>query len=181
MSFLNAMASFSQRLPPELWLDIVLYLSIPDIHAFQRAFKPFDALVRLNESFIYRGAAIQHGFASNAVSDIQEVTTSRKRRFDWLSGVRTWLHYCACGRLRAFRLFINAPRQATYGDSKKLVSERPCCPLYSLGLRSSPTPNQDRRRGGEYNHDSRAGYDHGALRHVDANKTCLSVPYISRP
>lgn len=104
------MTSFSRRLPPELWLEIVSHLSIPDIHAFQRVYKLSDTLIRLNESLIYRGAAIHHGFAPNAVSDIQEVTTNIQRKFDWLSGVKTWLHYCAFARLGAFHLFIDALR-----------------------------------------------------------------------
>jgi len=123
------MASFSRRLPPELWLDIVSYLSIPDIHALQRVFKLFDTLIRLNEPLIYKRAAIHHGFAPDAVSDIQEVTANRMRRFDWLSGVKTWLHYCAFARLNAFYLLIDMPRHATCGRSKELVSERPYCPL----------------------------------------------------
>jgi len=123
------MASFYQPLPPELWLDIVSYLSIPDIHTFQRVSKLFDTLIRLNQSLVYKAAAIHHGFAQTAVQDVQDVTVHRKRRFDWLSGVETWLHYCAFAGLDAFHLFNDAPRQATCGHSKKLVSERPYCPL----------------------------------------------------
>lgn len=107
---LNSMAPFSRRLPPELWLDIVSYLSIPDIHAFQRVSKLSDTLIRLNESLVYKGAAIHHGFAPNAVPDIHEAVTNRKRKFDWLSGVKTWLHYCAFVRLSALHLFTDGLR-----------------------------------------------------------------------
>ena len=143
---LNSMALFSQRLPPELWINIVSYLYIPDIHALQGVSKLFDTLIRLNESPIYRGAATRHGFASHAVSDIQAVIATRKCRFDWLSGVRTWLHYCVFAVVNTFHLFIDAPRQTTCGHSKELVCERPFCPLRSLGLCCSSASNQDRRR-----------------------------------
>jgi hypothetical protein len=150
----DSMASFCQRLPPELWLHIVSYLSIPDIHVLQRVSKLFNTLMCLNESSIYRAAAIHHGFAPAAVPDIQTVTTHRKRKFDWLSGVKTWLHYCAFAGLDALHLFIDAPRQATYGHSKKLVSERSCCPLCGLRFWCSSTSNQGRRRGGHCNRNS---------------------------
>ena len=148
------MASFCQRLPPELWLHIVSYLSITNIHAFQRVSKLFNTLICLNESFVYKAAAIHHGFAPAAVPDIQTVTTHRKRKFDWLSGVETWLHYCAFASLDAFRLFIDGSRQAAYGHSKKLVSERTCCSLCSLRFWCSSASNQDRRRGGHDNRNS---------------------------
>ncbi len=111
----DSMASFCQRLPPELWLHIVSYLSILDIHAFQRISKLFNTLISLNESLIYKAAAIHHGFAPAVVPDLQTVTTHRKRKFDWLSGVKTWLHYCAFASLDVLHLFIHAPRQAACG------------------------------------------------------------------
>ena len=172
------MASFCERLPPELWLHILSYLSIPDIHTFQRVFKLFNTLICLNESLIYKAAAIHHGFAPAAVPDIQTVTTARKRRFNWLDGVKTWLHYCAFASLNVFHLFIRAPRQATYERSKKLVSKRPYCPLCGLWFRCSSAPNQDRRRGGHYDRNSRAGYALGKLHHVGTNAIYINASYI---
>lgn len=173
------MASFCQRLPPELWLHILSYLSISDIHAFQRVFKLFNTLICQNESLVYKTAAIHHGFAPAAVPDIQTVMTHRKRKFDWLSGVKTWLDYCAFASLDAFHLFIHAPRQATYGHSKKLVSERPCGPLCGLRVRCSSAPNQDRRRGRRYNRNSRAWYALGKLHHAGTDTTYISASYVS--
>lgn len=114
-------------LPSELTLAVISHLRIPEFHTFQRLSKAYNAFFQLNESYIYRNAAIRHNFISDSDSSTlrynsesnsnskldtpkgadSKANSSLKDAVDeWnnlrkgsMAGVATWKDFCTCLKL----------------------------------------------------------------------------------
>jgi len=80
-------------LPAEAILEILSYLPVQTLRAFQLVSRDWESFIRTNESFVYKKAAFIHRFlpSSNfiSVSELQSVYPIRS-----LSRVHDWKSFC---------------------------------------------------------------------------------------
>jgi len=83
------------KVPVEMVLDIFSHLGIRDILSFHQVSKRYNALLRENDSKVYRGLAIHHELADRDATTIEECLFRRRRKFDWITGrgVNSWKSY----------------------------------------------------------------------------------------
>ncbi|KAF8608304.1 hypothetical protein BDV93DRAFT_519345 [Ceratobasidium sp. AG-I] len=81
-----------ERLPPECFLQILGFLSLPDVAILLRTSKLWNSVISKNEATVYAKLAYNHGFVS-----VYSPSLGTARR-GWISsvvnGTQTWKAYC---------------------------------------------------------------------------------------
>jgi hypothetical protein len=113
-------------LPVENILQIINRFQIKEIHTIQLVSRSFDALIKANESSVYRMAAIIHGYIPSAsnpqshFSTVREAVRWKKRDMErgsqaiCFNSDMTWLEFCKSR-------FSIWPRLKTQADETRRV------------------------------------------------------------
>lgn len=85
------MNNFS-KLPLELWFYIVTLLPIPTLAALQGVSREWRKRFHDHESFLYRHAAVVHGFIPTFDTSLDETKASHEG--DYIKGSMSWASFC---------------------------------------------------------------------------------------
>ncbi|PVF97351.1 hypothetical protein CPB86DRAFT_785982 [Serendipita vermifera] len=84
-------------LPAEGILQVLAHLRIPDLYAFQRVCSHFHLVIKQNEAYVYRAAAIIHEYVSktNPPTTVEEALELQRSKGWWVDNqVQTWKEFC---------------------------------------------------------------------------------------